>query len=395
MQRNALIALQILAILSVLLRIIVAMHQEQYERWLSDFVILYVITGVFSLAIIVLPRLTIFLLFPVTILTSIASTPFADDLSFRIPLLITIALSGALSGNGWALAVAVLIHSAWLLAFRDMPTVFADAVGITSIESQITLISVGVLLYFLLATNMNMNRWLQSSRTKVGSLERSVDALSKANVGYSTFATVARQQASLEERNRITHEIHDDIGYVLTNIRILSESVLSKADSSDPSITKPLEAIRQQARTGLYETRRALRLLRAAEYERPRGIEAIRELLRIYESATGVKTELYVGVNRQRIEESAVFLTIYHFVQESLTNAFRHGRATQANVRMIEDGDSLIVSVQDDGAGTDSVIEGIGLQGMREQLSSKGGSLYYTTGPGFTVTANIPLKENE
>lgn len=362
---------------------------------MPDFMLLYsVIVGI-SLVCIAFSRLTAYCIIPLTIITCIASMPFGDDLSFRLPLLVMLALTAALSTNSWIVGGVITVHSVWMLAFRDITTVFHDAPGVTGSGTQITLISVAMLLYGLLETTNATTRMLQSARLENNSLKRSVEALTEANIGYSTFATVARQQASLEERNRITHEIHDNIGSVLTNIRMLSESALSRIDRSISNITTPLEAIRQQARTGLYDTRRALRLLRAAEYERPRGLEAIGELLRIYESATRVQTHMYIGANRHRIEESSVFPTVYHFIQESLTNAFRHGRANEAVVRMIEDGDWLIVSVRDNGVGADHIVEGIGIQGIREQLTSTGGSLHYTKGPGFTVTAKIPLKEDE
>ena len=86
---------------------------------------------------------------------------------------------------------------------------------------------------------------------------------------------------------------------------------------------------------------------------------------------------------------------MYRFVQEALTNSFRHGGASCIEVRLFFAERDLIVSVSDNGNAPELIHEGIGLQGMRERLGEIGGSLSYHTLQGFTVIARLPVGHEE
>lgn len=366
---------------------------DEAVSWLRDFLLLYGILLVLSIPSLISAAWARALLLPVTIITCVASMPFGSDISLRILLLGLLVVVASGSENIAFLSVSILIHTVWAFAYRDLVTVFPDAVGQSNSTSLVLLTGMGVFLWVVFSVNIRRMTQINRLRTEVNALEQSVERLTEANTGFSTFAAVARKQASAEERNRITYEIHDDIGYILTNITMLSESALSTPDSLDVKLIERLSAIRQQAKTGLYETRRVLRSLRETEHESAVGLNAIIELLKVYETATGVGTHLDVAVPRNHIESRSVFHLVYHFIQESLTNAFRHGRANSVVVRLLRDGPFLVVTVRDNGVGVGHAItEGIGLKGMRDELSRCGGSLNYNNDAGFTVTARIPLR---
>jgi signal transduction histidine kinase len=107
-----------------------------------------------------------------------------------------------------------------------------------------------------------------------------------------------------------------------------------------------------------------------------------------------VKVEVSV-TGPERALPTAVELTAYRIVQESLTNVVRHAAATSATVGLRYDVDSLVVLVEDDGRGPDAAPngDGHGLIGMRERAAAVGGTL--DTGPaargGFRVLAQLPL----
>ena len=93
---------------------------------------------------------------------------------------------------------------------------------------------------------------------------------------HSLQSELPRQQSALEERNRITREIHDGVGYTLTNIIMLSEVSLDACPDANTELHENIDAIRMQAKTGLFDTRRALRELRSTDPGMPLGMEAIR-----------------------------------------------------------------------------------------------------------------------
>jgi signal transduction histidine kinase len=175
---------------------------------------------------------------------------------------------------------------------------------------------------------------------------------------------------------------------------MLSEVACDQVPEEEEKIGQSLKSIRVQAKNGLADTRRSLRILRSAEEGLPRGMAALRKMISVFQSATGVEVNLQIYAKVPVIENPTHFLTVYRFVQEGLTNAFRHGEASEVTIRFQQNGDWLHTAVVDNGKGNQAIQEGLGLKGMRERIESLGGSIRYTSVMGLAVHANIPIKEN-
>jgi signal transduction histidine kinase len=222
-------------------------------------------------------------------------------------------------------------------------------------------------------------------------LDRAVATLSDANLSYQQFASVAEQQSMMEERKRITREIHDVIGYSMTNIIMMMEAVTDMMRRDPGKVGELVSLARRNAEEGLDEIRHALHLLRAQEQPPATSLDAIVRLARNFQTATGVQVALELG-NVPTTMERPIEETLYHLVQEALTNSFRHGKATLVKIMMWMTERLLIVNIWDNGTGAGAFSEGIGLAGMRERLARLGGTLgIRTTDGGFQVTAEIPL----
>ena len=97
----------------------------------------------------------------------------------------------------------------------------------------------------------------------------------------------------------------------------------------------------------------------------------------------------------------AINITVYRIVQESLTNVARHAGASDVIIRLSygEDGDPrhLLLSITDDGKGTEPDMRGrgLGLIGMRERIEALGGCFTIRSAPGegMTIEASIPVSE--
>ena len=87
-------------------------------------------------------------------------------------------------------------------------------------------------------------------------------------------------------------------------------------------------------------------------------------------------------------EEDAV----YRIVQESVTNAIRHGHATEIDVQLSGENRRLSIVIQDNGIGCEKIELGFGLRHMRERLRLLGGSLRVDGKKGFRIEATIPLR---
>ena len=222
-------------------------------------------------------------------------------------------------------------------------------------------------------------------------LDAAVGELAHANLGYQEYTTVLEQRTMLEERKRITREIHDIIGYTLTNNIMMMEAAVEMVRRDPQRVSALITDARRSAEEGLDGIRNALYLLRAQEDPRLAGMDLIAKLISSFHAATGVTVRLEYGNARGSIGHEVEGI-LFHVIQEALTNSFRHGRSTLVEILFwIRDNGILVMNVRDNGGGAVDIHEGIGVSGMRERLEPLGGTLRLLMSPqGFTVTVEVP-----
>jgi len=228
------------------------------------------------------------------------------------------------------------------------------------------------------------------AEAEVRHLKEGVQQIVEANVGFQELAAAVEQTSMRRERLRITREIHDIVGYTLTNQTMVLQAAVVLLDRDHVKLRELLASAEESARSGLQDVRQALRQLRVGA-ERPVAfLNRLNQLCRTFERATGVRVELS-GAQMPNDLPPSLELVLYRMVQEGLTNAFLHGKATRVSVGLGLDGDDLTIHLADNGTGAEQVSEGIGLTGMRERLGPFGGKLDYRgSDHGFTVWARIP-----
>ena len=215
--------------------------------------------------------------------------------------------------------------------------------------------------------------------------------LAETNIQLQDYAALAEQQSAISERKRLGREIHDSLGYTLTNLVMMLEAALDFSEENPEELPEHLERTRDQAKDGLAEVRRTLHQLRA-EQQQTKGLPAIHKLVNAFTKATHLEVELNMGDAPLYIGEEADWAA-YRLVQEGITNAVRHGKATQIFISFFRKEDGVGILIKDNGAGTANIEEGYGLVGMRERIERLGGSLTVSSKPGegFRLSAWIPL----
>lgn len=221
-------------------------------------------------------------------------------------------------------------------------------------------------------------------------LDSAVQQLSEANIGFQRYADFIAERSTADERNRITREVHDTTIYALTNLKMMIEAGRYMAADQSQKLKELLSNAYIQAREGIENTRSALRALRTINERGLGNYKAIQRIAEAYYAATGVEVEIEYG-NLPRETRPEIDRFMYRFVQEGMTNAFRHGRATRILVLFWIHNETLTVSLQDNGRGAASVNEGIGLRGMRERVGEIGGELdVQNLQSGFKLVVRIP-----
>jgi signal transduction histidine kinase len=227
-------------------------------------------------------------------------------------------------------------------------------------------------------------------------LDKAVSQLIDANIGFQRVATAAGEDSADRERKRVSRDIHDTAVHSLVNIIMLAESIHDKIRPDQGEIVEMLGTIIAQAKDAVRDTRQSLRELRDIGEERPRGLRAVHRLARVFSEATGVRVDLHYGNLPWEISPE-IDEAIYRMIQEGMTNAFRHGKATTIKVGLwispAEPWPEIIVSLADNGEGAQDIEKGIGLSGMEERIRRVEGILSAgNISGGFEVRARIPLK---
>ncbi|TVQ26116.1 MAG: hypothetical protein EA382_05960 [Spirochaetaceae bacterium] len=221
-------------------------------------------------------------------------------------------------------------------------------------------------------------------------LEMALTQLSLANVSYQELAVDLEERSVEKERQRITRDIHDVVGYTLTNNIIMMEAAVDMIRKDPLGVPRLLHSARENSEQGLAQIRAALYKLREQRVAHPEGIGAVARMVRVFQRATGLEIRLELGDRRLELPEE-VSSVVYHFVQEGLINSFRHGHASRMLVMFFLADHNLVVEVWDNGTGAASPSEGIGITGMRERAAFIGATVSYENViDGFSITLRIP-----
>ena len=236
---------------------------------------------------------------------------------------------------------------------------------------------------------------LARERKLTGRLDDALSSMARANLGFQSYTSSLELDTLKKERKRVSREIHDTVGYSLTNIRIMLEAAQLLIDKDPKEAESLIVKSMKEAGYCLEETRGAMRLLRSKEISRPKGLRAFFRLVSVFAEATGIEVQAEFG-NSPDSFGAAIDKAVFRFIQEGLTNSFRHGRATRIAIYFWIQNQVLNLSIQDNGTGLESMQEGLGITGMKERLNELNGSLYYhnITG-GFEVSITIPLIQAE
>jgi signal transduction histidine kinase len=242
-------------------------------------------------------------------------------------------------------------------------------------------------------------------KATIAELERTNAALQQAldeNAALHAQLLVQAKEAGVaDERRRLAAEIHDTIAQGLTGIIAQLQVV---ANAPDLAIARThLERASDLARHSLGEARRSVHNLAPVALENDGLGEALKKTVTEWGERTGVRAEFTVtGISEQLHEEVAA--TLLRIVQEALSNAARHARASRLGVTLSFLGDEVILDIRDDGTGFDPLAlpartrsGGFGLDGMRARAERIAGSLTVETEPGHgtALSARVPLVRHD
>jgi signal transduction histidine kinase len=200
----------------------------------------------------------------------------------------------------------------------------------------------------------------------------------------------SERAATLEERNRLAHELHDVVSQTLWSASLLADVIPDLWQRDMDKGLQRLEQLGQLNRVALAELRALLLELRPSALVEVPMSSLLRQLVDSIQARTEVGIALVV--NGDHVLDPHMQVTIYRVAQESLNNALRHADATQIEVALHHQPHELSLTIRDDGHGFDSVDVGsgsLGLRIMRERAASIAADLAISSAVGMGTTIQL------
>ena len=221
---------------------------------------------------------------------------------------------------------------------------------------------------------------------------RKIDQLTQLNeriktelVRLSQIQDQQRQASILNERKRITHEIHDIIGHQLSSVIIQLNAL--ELTSQEPHIQVKLSHIQDVLNTAMTNIRKVIHT------QRDSAIDIENELKEIANDFT----QCPINFEYQVMTSMPVFVqhSLIQIIKEGLTNIHKHSNATFVNLSIKEVQHQWILLLYDNGdQGAYSLKQsGIGLLSMEERVRQMDGNLFIHQDNGFRIYITIPIKE--
>ena len=220
-------------------------------------------------------------------------------------------------------------------------------------------------------------------------------ALAEANQKLVRHAATLEQLATSRERVRLSRELHDTLAHTLSALTVQIEAVLTVWENTPPKAHSILEQMLATTQSGLDETRRALRSLRASPLEELGLAGAIRNLLEDFASRNHLALELEIPEQPDDLTPE-VEQCFYRVAQEALENIDRHANADHLQVRLVDERGCLELSIADNGVGFNQTEISddwrMGLQGMRERAELIGATLQIESQPGAGTQVHLRVE---
>jgi signal transduction histidine kinase len=229
------------------------------------------------------------------------------------------------------------------------------------------------------------------------------DQLRVAHDELQALHQEVRSAAVAEERNRLAREIHDSLAHYLTVANVQLEAAEKLGAERAQTALEHVRRARRLTLECLQDVRRSVAAMRAATLEELAIEPSIRRLVHEFADSTGLSVRLEVELAQDVSPSPDVAHALYRAVQEGLTNVHKHAQATEVDVKVCSDPDSVTLEIHDNGVGatvtanghhTDS--SGYGLVGLRERVALLEGQLSFGPSPpphgGSCLRLALPLQ---
>jgi PAS domain S-box-containing protein len=200
-----------------------------------------------------------------------------------------------------------------------------------------------------------------------------------------------------EDRKKVARELHDQIGQILTAIKMDMTWITRHLPESEGEVLARLRESIQSIDDGVKAVRTICSGLRPGVLDDLGLAAAIEWQASEFSSRNGVHCQVSVPPVDLHLDGDRATAT-FRIFQECLTNVIRHAQAKSVRVALCQEEENILLVVEDDGigfceSGLSNSLGSLGLLGMKERAQFCGGDVHISSSPGngTTVTVRVPL----
>ncbi|WBW98929.1 sensor histidine kinase [Oceanirhabdus sp. W0125-5] len=270
---------------------------------------------------------------------------------------------------------------------RLIVTFFTVVMCCTVLKVKIfVMVFFGVMSYGAVIFIENKNKRIISDKNRILELEEERYELGKNQSKFLEREKNIKIISKMEERNRISQNIHDTIGHTLAGSLMQLQAL--KIMVTEEGQKEILNRVISELKNGMDETRKVLKKIKPDNNEN--GLNTLKKMCMKLEDN---ELEIILKYNCHDDIPVHYWKIINANIKESFTNILKYSCASKVNVTFEEMNKFIKVEVKDNGKGCKNIKKGMGLRGIEERVDMIGGKLITHGDSGFSIIQIIP-KEN-
>lgn len=245
----------------------------------------------------------------------------------------------------------------------------------------LSLIYIAYLLINDLVEELNAEKYVMLTRAS---------ELKESSALLNSSLMSSKEMYTMQERNRISRDLHDSVGHTLSTVIIQLEAIAKLSEDTTPTASQMSLGLRDFTRDNLDEVRQAITNLKPKDYNRFEFIEVLSTLTTNYGSSTPL--DIYFNSNEPLWElNPSQQEFVYRAIQEFLSNTSKHANADELRIILHFNLESVIITMQDNGIGTDELEEGIGIKSLKERAKLNNATVTITSSSGNGFKTRIVM----
>ncbi|KAF6564023.1 response regulator [Paenibacillus sp. EKM202P] len=287
----------------------------------------------------------------------------AAYLAFLMPTFM-IAANSAHKSFRWSSSITVVL-------FPLLVAIFSPGTDLWAIIPQIGLAFAIGFSFHLLVSNYRQNEIIRNQKLVL-----------------EQYLSQIEQITLLEERDRLSKDLHDTMGHSYTSIIMGLEILRTELATKDGE--QKIDSLLQLARNSMEEVRAYLHQIDSPQESLPLTV-TLQQLAEEFQKHAKVNVRTRI-IGEEYIVSKQAKMTLYRCLQESLTNAVRHGQSTEIIVSLHFEPQQTRLDVQDNGRGVEEWKDGFGLTAMKERATQLQGrvTVYSEKGEGTFISCVLP-----